>query len=206
MYLYFLFHGTLRPLLDVSVFLLKQKYKRTIYRSFRMKTIFRKINNFFFMGVLICASIFPADNGYASPHDGHDGCFDMKIRFTLKTTLHPDGSATVSGPAEGGLLHHDATLDLFVRAEDIQVGLGEMAPTSTVIVLAKGAYTLRNGDKIFIDVFNVTDYLAGRTVGIQTITGGTGYFEGATGYLPGKGIIDGDVRRSEVEGTICLGN
>jgi hypothetical protein len=174
-----------------------------------MKLNFTKRNNFFVMAVLIFTSILPGANGYAlpegGPHGDRDGCFHLKIRFAIETTLNADGSATVRGPAEGGMLHN-ATLDLFVRAEDIQVGIGGLTPTSTVIVLAKGAYTLQNGDKIFIDVINITDYLTNLSVGIQTITGGTGFFEGATGALPGKGVIDGNIRRSEVEGTICLPN
>lgn len=156
------------------------------------------------LSLVIFLSIFSAGNASAFGGNSHDGCFNLKARFTLKTTFEPDGSVTLTGPVRGGLLHK-ATLNLTVRPEDIQPTVGGLASTSMIAVLAKGAYTLRNGDQIFIDVINVTDNANNVAAGIQNITGGTGYFEGATGALPGTAIIEDGIRKSEVQGKICLG-
>lgn len=159
---------------------------------------------FAFLSLVTFLLIFSVGNASAFGGKSHDGCFNLKVRFSLETTFESDGSVTLTGPVRGGLLHK-ATLNLTVRPEDIQPTVGGLAPASTIAVLAKGAYALRNGDQIFIEVINVTDNVNNVAAGIQNITGGTGYFKGATGTLPGTGFIEDGIRKSEVEGKICLG-
>jgi hypothetical protein len=159
----------------------------------------------FVLGIAIASSCAAGATGgrHGKPDMAPDGCFVLKVRFKLETAFEPDGRVTLSGPVIAGPLA-GATLILEVQPTDINPGVGGLAPDSSVAALAHGGYTLRNGDRLLIDVLNVTDFATNFAVGVQTITGGTGRFADASGALAGTGVLIDGVRHSSVKGNVCF--
>jgi hypothetical protein len=133
-----------------------------------------------------------------------EGCFPIFIGFTLVPTFDDEGGAIlngdiISGPLQGG------RFDLVNPASAVSVGVGGITRESNIATLSTGSYTTRSGEQIFIEVLTITDREIDKTAGIQTITGGTGIFEDASGSLTGTGALDEDGnRRSHVSGEICF--
>ena len=132
------------------------------------------------------------------------GCSEINVTFSLEASFEPDGAATLLGPTKGSGFD-GGNLYLYTKADHIKRKVDGLAPDSTISALAIGRYTFPSGDQLNIEVINISDLAQRVAVGIQTIKGGTGEFENATGVFRGTGLLRPTGRDSEVFGTVCLG-
>jgi hypothetical protein len=137
---------------------------------------------------------------------GHDGCVSVPFRG------HSSGTGTAVGfdPVAGIVYSHGESV-----GEATHVGRFTAISDAIIDVtngFAMGTWTITaaNGDQLFLDMTGYgIDDLHG--AGQFTITGGTGRFEGASGYFdeiatfsvpPGSAEVVGNTAVDE--GTICL--